>query len=134
YYEHLSEPMAECLNVLLKESTMHNSPTLRPAREISQERLAITRAAVSALEDKVAGVRRNAISLIVRLMVTHPYGLMHSGLLEMEEWEDRYREMVKELQKTEKVLDDALSGNTGEADGDEAAESSTALPVKKRLR
>jgi condensin complex subunit 1 len=97
-----------------------------------KQRLAITRAAVSALEDKVAGVRRNGISLIVKLMVTHPHGLMHGGLLGMEEWEDRYREMVKELQKREKVLDDTLSGNTGEADGDEAAESSTALPVKKR--
>ncbi|KAH9963997.1 non-SMC mitotic condensation complex subunit 1-domain-containing protein [Lactifluus volemus] len=99
-----------------------------------KQRLAITRAAVSALEDKVAGVRRNAISLIVKLMVTHPYGLMHGGLLGMEEWEVRYREVVKELQKTEKVLDDTLSGNTGEADGDEAAESSTARPVKKRSR
>jgi condensin complex subunit 1 len=40
--------------------------------------------------------------LIVKLMVIHPYGLMHGGLLGMEEWEDRYREVVKEL-KTEKV-------------------------------
>jgi condensin complex subunit 1 len=80
--------------------------------------------AVSAFEDKVAGVRRNGISLIVKLMVTHPYGLMHGGLLGMEEWVDWYREVVKELQTTEKVLDDTLSGNTGEADGDEAAKSS----------
>jgi hypothetical protein len=41
--------------------------------------------------------------LIVKLMVTDPYGLTHSGLLGMEEWEDRYCEAVKELQKTEKV-------------------------------
>ncbi|KAH9953728.1 hypothetical protein BGW80DRAFT_1513676 [Lactifluus volemus] len=213
YYEHLSEPMAECLNVLLKEFD-HAQLGEEILREIAaksfnpktdwlaalalglksflireltcsedltsdahqtqkqlnglydlllectldfssyvrskvftilsrlcdlpvkfpKQRLAITRIAVSALEDKVAGVRRNAIWLIVKLMVTHPYGLMHSGLLGMEEWEDRYREVMKELQKTEKVLDDTLSGNTGEADGDEATESSTARPVKKRSR
>jgi condensin complex subunit 1 len=51
-----------------------------------KQRLAITRAAVSTLKDKVAGVHRNAIWLIVKLMVTHPYGLMHGGLLGMEEW------------------------------------------------
>ncbi|KAH9982965.1 hypothetical protein BGW80DRAFT_1441454 [Lactifluus volemus] len=179
YYEHLSEPMAECLNVLLKEfdhaqlseeilreilkiprsypmrmgivetigclirelacsedltSDAHQTQKqlnglydllLQRTLDLSissyvrskvftvlsrlcdlpvkspKQRLAITRAAVSALEDKVAGVRRNAISLIVKLMVTHPYGLMHGGLLGME-WEDRYREVVKELQKTEK--------------------------------
>ena len=59
-----------------------------------KQRLAITRAAVASLEDKVAGVRKNAISLIVRLMMTHPYGLMHGGLLGMPEWEERYREVI----------------------------------------
>jgi condensin complex subunit 1 len=55
-----------------------------------KQRLAITHAAVSALEDKVAGVGRNAIWLIIKLMATHPYGLMHGSLLGMEEWEDRW--------------------------------------------
>jgi condensin complex subunit 1 len=55
-----------------------------------KQRLAITRAAVSELEDKVAGVGRNAIWLIVKLMATPPYGLTHGGLLGMEEWEDRW--------------------------------------------
>jgi condensin complex subunit 1 len=68
-----------------------------------KQRLDITRAAVSALEDKVAGMCRITIWLIVKLMVTHPYGLTHGGLLGMEEWEDQYREVVKELQKTEMV-------------------------------
>ncbi|KAH9976284.1 hypothetical protein BGW80DRAFT_1292438, partial [Lactifluus volemus] len=68
-------------------SVYRPQPTLRPAREISQTvPRHYSRMAVSALEDKVAGVRRNGISLIVKLMVTHPYGLMHGGLLGMEEW------------------------------------------------
>jgi condensin complex subunit 1 len=109
-----------------------------------KQRLAITRAAVGALEDKVAGVRKNATSLIVKLIVTHPYGLMHGGLLGMQEWEDRYREVLKELQKTEKALDDTLSGaaDTGTADkddereegGDEGGESSTAQRKRKKKK
>lgn len=106
-----------------------------------KQRLAITRAAVAALEDKVAGVRKNAISLIVKLIVTHPYGLMHGGLLGMQEWEERYRDVVKELQKTEKALDDTLSGGAdagatdgGEGRNDEGGESSTARPKKKKKK
>ena len=110
-----------------------------------KQRLAITRAAVGALEDKVAGVRKNAISLIVKLIVTHPYGLMHGGLLGMQEWKDRYRDIVKELQKTEKALDDTLSGGAdagttdkddeGHQSGDnEGGESSTARPKKQKKR
>ncbi|KAI0252546.1 non-SMC mitotic condensation complex subunit 1-domain-containing protein [Lactifluus subvellereus] len=107
-----------------------------------KQRLAITRAAVAALEDKVAGVRKNAISLIVKLIVTHPYGLMHGGLLGMREWEERYRDVMKELKKTEKALDDTLNGggDTGEADkeggggDDEGDESPAARPKNKKKR
>ncbi|KAF8474388.1 non-SMC mitotic condensation complex subunit 1-domain-containing protein [Russula ochroleuca] len=104
-----------------------------------KQRLAITGVAVTALEDKVAGVRKNAISLIVKLMVTHPYGLMHGGLLGMQEWEERYREVMAELQKTEKALDDTLTGgaDTGTTDkGDDEREeaSSSARSKKKKKR
>ena len=52
------------------------------------------------------------ISLILKLIVTHLYGLMHGGLLGMQELEERYRDVMTELQKTEKALDDTLSGVT----------------------
>ncbi|KAI9508585.1 non-SMC mitotic condensation complex subunit 1-domain-containing protein [Russula earlei] len=81
-----------------------------------KQRLAITRAAVAALEDKVAGVRKNAITLVVKLIVTHPYGLMHGGLLGMQEWDDRYRDVLNELQRTEKALDDTLTGGADTRD------------------
>jgi condensin complex subunit 1 len=106
-----------------------------------KQRLAITRAAVAALEDKVAGVRKNAISLIVKLIVTHPYGLMHGGLLGIQEWEGRYHDVVKELQKTEKALDNTLTGGAdagatdrGDGQDDEGGESSTARPKKKKKK
>jgi condensin complex subunit 1 len=103
-----------------------------------KQRLAITRAAVTALEDKVALVRKNAISLIVKLIVTHPYGLMHGGLLGMKEWEERYREVMAELQKTEKALDDTLSGGadtgTAEKGDDEREEESSGARSKKKKK
>jgi condensin complex subunit 1 len=103
-----------------------------------KQRLAITRAAVAALEDKVAGVRKNAISLIVKLMMTHPYGLMHGGLLGIQEWEERYRDVMAELQKTQKALDDTLTGgaDTGETDkgDDEREESSSGNRSKKKKK
>ncbi|KAH9074289.1 non-SMC mitotic condensation complex subunit 1-domain-containing protein [Lactarius deliciosus] len=99
-----------------------------------KQRLAITRAAVAALEDKVAGVRKNATALIVKLIVTHPYGLMHGGLLGMQEWEERYREVVQELQKTEKALDDTLAGADAEGEAGDGGDSSSSSKKKKRSR
>ena len=104
-----------------------------------KQRLAITRAAVAALHDKVAGVRKNATSLIVKLIVTHPYGLMHGGLLGLKEWEVRYRDVMAELQKTEKALDNTLSGGADaeaadRGDGEREEESSSARPKKKKKR
>jgi condensin complex subunit 1 len=102
-----------------------------------KQRLAITRAAVAALEDRVAGVRKNAISLIVKLIMTHPYGLMHGGLLGMQEWEERYRDVMTELQKTEKALDDTLNGgaDAGETDkGDDEPEESSSGGIRSKKK
>ena len=85
-----------------------------------KQRLAIARAAVGALEDKGAGVRKSAIALLVRLVVTHPYGLMHGGLLGLKEWENRYQTVAVELAKVEKTLGKAVGGD--DDDGDEAGE------------
>ncbi|KAH9054817.1 non-SMC mitotic condensation complex subunit 1-domain-containing protein [Lactarius vividus] len=108
--------------------------TLDLASYFPKQRLAITRAAVAALEDKVAGVRKNATSLIVKLIVTHPYGLMHGGLLGMQEWEERYREVVQELQKTEKALDDTLAGADAEGEEQQAGDGGEPSSSKKTKR
>ena len=67
-------------------------------------RLAITRAAVEMLSDKASGVRRGAVGLLGRLVVTHPWGLMHGGLLGLGEWEERYRKVKEELEAVEGVV------------------------------
>ncbi|KAI0074195.1 hypothetical protein K474DRAFT_1665696 [Panus rudis PR-1116 ss-1] len=88
-----------------------------------KQRLAITRAAVDSLEDKASGVRKGAVGLLVRLIVTHPYGLMHGGLLSLREWEARYREVSEELEKLGGTVGKAVEREEGEEDEEGENES-----------
>ena len=83
-----------------------------------KQRLAITRAAVDCLEDKGASVRKTSVLLMVKLIVTHPYGLMHGGYLSLREWEKRYEDIVKDLQKVESQVAEAV-GRVDKANGDD---------------
>ena len=82
-----------------------------------KQRLHITTAAVSSLDDKVASVRKGAAALLVRLLETHPYGMMHGGMLQLEIWEADYKDAVAELDKIESQIGNVV--NTG---GDEQNE------------
>jgi condensin complex subunit 1 len=83
-----------------------------------KQRLAVTRAAVGALEDKAAMVRKSAAALLVRLLLTHPYGVVHGGMLTLEVWEEEYRALKAELGR----LEAAVGDGSGQADVDEDAE------------
>ncbi|KAI0941851.1 hypothetical protein AcV7_002423 [Taiwanofungus camphoratus] len=90
-----------------------------------KQRLSVTRAAVDSLEDKASGVRKGAVTLLVKLIVTHPYGLMHGGLLALHDWEERYRNVSAELQKVEGVVGKAVEredGSDGADEGEDADE------------
>ena len=76
-----------------------------------KQRLHITTAAVGALDDKVASVRKGAAALLVRLLESHPYGMMHGGMLQLETWETDYKEAVAELDKIESQMGNVV--NTG---------------------
>ncbi|KAJ7086035.1 non-SMC mitotic condensation complex subunit 1-domain-containing protein [Mycena belliarum] len=82
-----------------------------------KQRLAVTQAAVGALEDKVATVRKSAAALIVKLLLTHPYGLMYGGMLTLETWENDYRLLKAELAKKEALVGDGSTQQVGEDDG-----------------
>ena len=93
-----------------------------------KQRLAITKVAIDSLEDKTATVRTSAVALLVQLIVTHPYGLIHGGLLSLQEWEERYQETCKGLKEVEDVIGKAVervegaNGDDDESDEDEAEE------------
>ena len=82
-----------------------------------KQRLALTRAAVGALEDKASGVRKGAAGLLVKLLLTHPYGLMHGGMLALEEWEGRYKVVKEELAKVEEGMGNVVKREDGEGEG-----------------
>ena len=82
--------------------------------KLPKKRLGVTRAAVDSLEDKASTVRKAAVGCLVKLVVTHPYGLMHGGLLGLKEWEERYRSVCEELEKVEGAV-----GKVVERAGDE---------------
>ncbi|OCH87806.1 hypothetical protein OBBRIDRAFT_889536 [Obba rivulosa] len=83
-----------------------------------KQRLAVARAAVDSLEDKASGVRKGAVTLIVKLIVTHPYGLMHGGLLNLKEWEQRYEDVCAELKRLEDVVGRAVERENEEEEED----------------
>ncbi|KAH7930002.1 hypothetical protein BV22DRAFT_1028970 [Leucogyrophana mollusca] len=100
-----------------------------------KQRLRITRAAVLMLEDKAASVRKGAVAMLVRLVVTHPYGLMHGGLLGLGEWEDRYAGVKKELEKMEGAVGMGVGRDAEEGEDEEGEDAETeegeARPSKK---
>ncbi|KAF5379043.1 hypothetical protein D9615_006036 [Tricholomella constricta] len=111
-----------------------------------KQRLAITRVAVSALSDKVSTVRKGAAALLVRLLLTHPYGLMHGGFLEMAVFETEYLTVKEELAKFEDRMGKAVERNEdgdeeddgeddeGEGDGQEGANEGGSSKKKKRSK
>lgn len=83
-----------------------------------KQRLAITKVAVDSLEDKTSTVRKGAVMLLVQLIYTHPYGLIHGGYLSLQEWEQRYQETCNELKSLEDIIGKAVE-RTEERDTDE---------------
>ncbi|KAH9845922.1 putative subunit of condensin protein complex [Teratosphaeria destructans] len=53
--------------------------------------------AARSLEDKSSNVRRNAIKLLGKLMATHPFAVLHGGLLSHREWNERLETCEAEL-------------------------------------
>ena len=53
--------------------------------------------ATQGLEDKSSNVRRNAIKLLGKLVGTHPFSVLHGGLLSYTEWNERLEACETEL-------------------------------------
>ena len=69
-----------------------------------KQRTEITDMVIRHLEDKSSGVRKNAIALLTKLILTHPFGMLHGGELSLKEWQARYDLVSKELEETEGSL------------------------------
>jgi condensin complex subunit 1 len=94
-----------------------------------KHRLQITTIAVSALDDKNSSVRKVAASLLVQLLLTHPY-ILHGGVLQRDVWENEYKEAVAALDKIEGVIGKAVEDN-GEQEGQGEAREAKKSRKKK---
>ncbi|MCO5609640.1 hypothetical protein L7F22_063870 [Adiantum nelumboides] len=68
------------------------------------QRTILTTQSIQSLSDKSSTVRKNAISLLTKLILTHPFG-MHGGDLDKEEWEKRLAMIDNQLKEYDGVLD-----------------------------
>ncbi|KAF9528388.1 non-SMC mitotic condensation complex subunit 1-domain-containing protein [Crepidotus variabilis] len=93
-----------------------------------KQRLSITSTAVSALDDKNASVRKASASLLVQLLLTHPY-IIHGGELDREVWENEYKTAVAELSQIE-----GLIGKVVEAEQDQEENGEEETKGKKRSK
>ncbi|KAK0550127.1 condensin complex non-SMC subunit Cnd1 [Tilletia horrida] len=70
-----------------------------------RQRQRMTDLVIRAFEDKSSTVRKNAIGLLTKLILTHPYGVMHGGELCLTEWSERYGVLKAQLSELEKGLE-----------------------------
>jgi condensin complex subunit 1 len=66
-------------------------------QKFPKRRQAAAELAARSLEDKSSNVRRNAIKLLSKLVSTHPFSVMHGGILSYKEWTDRLDVVDAEL-------------------------------------
>lgn len=59
--------------------------------------LGFTEIAIEELQDKSSLVRRNAIKLLSKVIIYHPFGMLHGSQLSLSEWEARHEAATKEL-------------------------------------
>ncbi|KDN42856.1 hypothetical protein K437DRAFT_275042 [Tilletiaria anomala UBC 951] len=105
------------------------SKLLELPTKFPRQRAELLEVTVRALEDKSSTVRKNAIGLLTKLILTHPYGLMHGGELSKSEWSKRNEQVHVELEAAEKKLSIELpieeKGHQDEEDGEAEAGDNT---------
>ncbi|KAF8986383.1 non-SMC mitotic condensation complex subunit 1-domain-containing protein [Cyathus striatus] len=83
-----------------------------------KQRLEVTKAAVGALEDKVASVRKSAVIVLERLILTHPYFVVDGGMLGKDVFQREYDGVKEELQKIEGGIGNVMEEEKEEAESE----------------
>ncbi|WFD31737.1 condensin complex non-SMC subunit Cnd1 [Malassezia sp. CBS 17886] len=85
---------------------------------LAPQRLQMASLAGRALEDKGSNVRRNAIALLTKLVVTHPYGVIHGGDLDGDAWRVRCAAVRAEVEGgVARVAEEGGGDGEGREDG-----------------
>jgi len=83
-----------------------------------KQRAQITDLTVRTLQDKTSSARRYSIQLLCKLLETHPFGALHGGTLNLNEWQERYDKVAEELAKVDTVEMEKAHQDAGLADED----------------
>lgn len=92
---------SKVVQVFLKILDIHTN-------RFADARLRLTALAVRSLEDKTSTVRKNCIALLVKLILTHPYGALHGGELDLTKFEEGYKRVCDELAPMEAPSQEVL--------------------------
>ena len=95
----------------------HTNPSL--PFKFPKQRAQITDLAIRSLEDKTSSARRYSIQLLCRLLEAHPFGALHGGTLNIDEWQERYDKIAEELAKVDTIEMERAKRDAGIADSDE---------------
>jgi condensin complex subunit 1 len=97
-----------------------------------KRRQTVAELATRSLEDKSSNVRRNAIKLLGKLVQTHPFAVLHGGLLSHKDWQGRLDtvdaeinalkppEELREKEQGEQTVDTALLDDATVVDNESA--------------
>ncbi|KAH7878618.1 non-SMC mitotic condensation complex subunit 1-domain-containing protein [Lentinula edodes] len=102
----------------------------RIKRKFPKQRLKVTKEAVGALEDKTPTVRKNAITLLIELLHTHPYWMVDGGRLSLDVFNEGYAKLKKELDEIEHTAHQRVMEATNEEEDEEG--ETTKKPKKKK--
>ncbi|KAK7433641.1 condensin complex non-SMC subunit Cnd1 [Stygiomarasmius scandens] len=129
-YEHLLDRMLDVV-AHVRTKVLNVCSKLCDAKlKFPKQRLAMTNAAIAALEDKSPLVRKPALSLLIKLILTHPWGMVQGGMLEIDVFQKQYEEIKAELQK----IQDQMIPKEAEAGGGEEEEEGERKKKKKKKR
>lgn len=112
---------------VLEGESLYADGFARLPAKFPTQRNQLVELSIQALGDKSSSARKNAIALITKLILTHPFGLMHGGELDRDEWNKRLEAVDDELKVFDGLLDVPMDDdeaqtededNDGEDEGD----------------
>lgn len=134
HMEHQNQQINGLLN-LLEERFLDQNPFVRTktiqaitkicssSARIPKRRQGFMLIAVRSLGDRSTLVRRNALKLMYKLLLTHPFSATHGTQLAFSIWKERLDEAEAELEKYLAVTSVSRKKKDGDVDMDEASSS-----------
>lgn len=68
--------------------------------KFNKNRINFVKLSVRSLQDRSSLVRRNAVKLLSKLVITHPFSALHGSQLKLTEWQERLQSAERQLETT----------------------------------